>query len=45
MGGVGTVASEATRDLFEYGQFDKIIIGDYALDKAQAVAKEIWTPV
>ena len=44
LGGVGAVASEATRDLAEYSDFDEIIIGDYALDKAQALAAEIGDP-
>jgi lysine 6-dehydrogenase len=41
LGGVGAVASEATRDLAGYSHFDEIIIGDYALDNAQALAREI----
>jgi lysine 6-dehydrogenase len=44
LGGVGAVASEATRDLAEYSHFDEIVIGDYALDKAQALVREIGDP-
>jgi saccharopine dehydrogenase-like NADP-dependent oxidoreductase len=44
LGGVGAVASEATRDLAEYSHFDEIIIGDYALDNAQALVREIGDP-
>lgn len=44
LGGVGAVASEATRDLVEYSDFDEIIIGDYALDKAEALVREIRDP-
>ena len=44
LGGVGAVASEATRDLAEYSHFDEIILGDYALDKAEALAREIADP-
>ncbi len=44
LGGVGAVASEATRDLAEYSDFDEIIIGDYALEKAEAMIAEIGDP-
>jgi lysine 6-dehydrogenase len=44
LGGAGAVASEATRDLAAYSTFDEIIIGDYALDKAEVLAAEIGDP-
>jgi len=44
LGGAGAVATEATRDLAQYSDFDEIIIGDYALDKAQALVAQIGDP-
>ena len=44
LGGAGAVASEATRDLAEFSDFDEIIIGDYAVAKAEALAGEMNDP-
>jgi len=44
LGGAGAVAKESTRDLAQYSDFEKIVIADYNLEAAQALADEIGDP-
>ena len=44
LGGAGAVCRHATRDLAEYSDFNEIIIGDYNLAAAQALAADIGDP-
>jgi len=41
LGGAGAVCQHATRDLAEYSDFDEILIGDYNVAAAEALAAEI----
>jgi lysine 6-dehydrogenase len=44
LGGAGAVCQHATRDLAEYSDFDEIIIGDFNMAAAEALAAEISDP-
>jgi saccharopine dehydrogenase-like NADP-dependent oxidoreductase len=44
LGGAGAVCQHATRDLAEFSAFDQIVIGDYNLAAAEALAAEIGDP-
>ncbi len=44
LGGAGAVCQHATRDLAEFSEFDQIVIGDYNLAAAEALAAEINDP-
>jgi lysine 6-dehydrogenase len=44
LGGAGAVCGHATRDLAEYSDFEEIIIGDYDMTAAQALAAQIGDP-
>ena len=41
LGGAGAVCQHATRDLAEHSDFDEIVIGDYDIAAAEALAAEI----
>lgn len=45
LGGIGAVAAEASRDLFQHGGFDKITLADVNVEKARAFAREIGLPL
>jgi saccharopine dehydrogenase-like NADP-dependent oxidoreductase len=44
LGGAGAVCQHTTRDLAEFSGFDEIVIGDYNLKAAEALAAEIGDP-
>jgi lysine 6-dehydrogenase len=44
LGGAGAVCRHATRDLAEFSDFEQIIIGDWDVDAAQALAAELGDP-
>jgi len=44
LGGAGAVCEHATRDLAEYSDFDEIVIGDYDVGAAEALAAEVGDP-
>jgi lysine 6-dehydrogenase len=44
LGGAGAVCQHATRDLAEFSDFNEIVIGDYNVGAAQALAAEIGDP-
>ena len=44
LGGAGAVCRHATRDLAEYSDYSEIIIGDYNLAAAEALAADIGDP-
>ena len=44
LGGAGAVCRHATRDLAEFSEFDKIVIGEYDLAAAERLAAEIDDP-
>jgi lysine 6-dehydrogenase len=44
LGGVGAVCQHATRDLAEFSRFEEIIIGDYDVAAAEALATQIGDP-
>ena len=44
LGGAGAVCRHATRDLAEFSDFDEIVIGDWDVGAAEALAAEIGDP-
>jgi len=44
LGGAGAVCQHATRDLAEFSDFDKIVIGDYNVPAAEKLAADIGDP-
>jgi lysine 6-dehydrogenase len=44
LGGAGAVCRHATRDLAEFSDFEQIIIGDWDMDAAKALAAELDDP-
>jgi saccharopine dehydrogenase-like NADP-dependent oxidoreductase len=44
LGGAGAVCQHATRDLAEFSDFEQIVIGDYNLTAAEALAASIGDP-
>jgi saccharopine dehydrogenase-like NADP-dependent oxidoreductase len=44
LGGAGAVCQHATRDLAEFSDFDKIVIGDYNIAAAEELAADIGDP-
>jgi len=44
LGGAGAVCSEAVRDLAQYSDFDEIVIGEIAVERAEALRQEIGDP-
>jgi saccharopine dehydrogenase-like NADP-dependent oxidoreductase len=44
LGGAGAVCRHATRDLAEFSDFERIVIGDYNLDAAGQLAGEVGDP-
>jgi len=44
LGGAGAVCQHATRDLAEYSDFDQIVVGDYNVAAAEALAADIGDP-
>jgi len=44
LGGAGAVCSYATRDLARFSAFDEIVIGEYNMQAAEALAAEIGDP-
>ena len=44
LGGAGAVCQHATRDLAEFSDFDRIVIGDYNVAAAEKLAAEIGDP-
>jgi len=44
LGGAGAVCQHATRDLAEFSDFEQIVIGDYNLAAAEALATSIGDP-
>jgi hypothetical protein len=44
LGGAGAVCQHATRDLAEFSDFEQIVIGDYNLAAAEALAASIGDP-
>jgi lysine 6-dehydrogenase len=44
LGGAGAVCQHATRDLVQFSDFDRIVIGEYNVDAAHKLADEIGDP-
>jgi saccharopine dehydrogenase-like NADP-dependent oxidoreductase len=44
LGGAGAVCKETTRDLAQYSDFEEIVIADYNVAAAQALAEELGDP-
>jgi len=44
LGGAGAVCQHATRDLADFSEFDKIVIGDYNVAAAERLAADIGDP-
>jgi lysine 6-dehydrogenase len=44
LGGAGAVCKETTRDLVQYSDFEEIVVADYAVAAARALAEELDDP-